>query len=44
MWATRQASENICVLDTLTVRSLAGAAARAGIEDFEDTLREGKAS
>ena len=42
VWATRQASKGICVLDAQTVRSLTEAAARVGIENFEDTLSKTK--
>jgi LDH2 family malate/lactate/ureidoglycolate dehydrogenase len=39
VWATRQASGTTCRLDAQTMRSLAEAAARAGVQDFEDMLR-----
>jgi LDH2 family malate/lactate/ureidoglycolate dehydrogenase len=42
VWATRRASKGICVLDSQIVRSLAEAAARVGIKNFEDTLSKTK--
>ncbi len=38
VWATRQASANVCRLDAQTLRSLVEAAARAGVGNFEDLL------
>ena len=42
VWATRKASKETCTLDSQTLRGLAEAAARVGIENFEDTLRKTK--
>jgi LDH2 family malate/lactate/ureidoglycolate dehydrogenase len=39
VWATRQASEDVCRLDAPTVRSLVATAARVGVADFESALR-----
>ncbi|HEY1365269.1 MAG TPA: Ldh family oxidoreductase [Xanthobacteraceae bacterium] len=42
VWATRRASADTCRLDAQTLRSLGEAAARAGIGNFADILRERK--
>jgi LDH2 family malate/lactate/ureidoglycolate dehydrogenase len=41
VWARKQASGSICRIDAPTVRSLAEAAARAGVRDFEAMLLNG---